>query len=100
MSRSTDILATYVSDCLALEKHLFEAFDRQAKDGAVQPFQQAGPLLNHLRQIAKDHAGALDAHLRGLGGQTTSPVKEAITSALGMAAGILDKVRTYSVSKM
>ena len=43
MSRSTDILNTYVSDSLALEKHLYEAFDRQATDSTLLDFPQIRP---------------------------------------------------------
>src|SRR4051812_8674445 len=100
MSRSTDILKTYVSDSLALERHLSEAFDRQAKDNSVREHSQSKALIDNLQQVCQKHIDSLDVHLRGLGGHTPSPVKEAVTSVLGMAAGMIDKVRTYTVSKM
>lgn len=100
MSRSTELLSTYVSDCLALERHMAEAFDRQTNDSSVREHAEAKPLLDKLHQVSRTHIDALDMHLRALGGHAISPVKEAVTSVLGMAAGMIDKVRPYSVSKM
>ncbi len=100
MSRSTDILNTYVSDLLALERHLYEAMNRQSSDTDVSAYPQAKTLVDRLHATAKMHIDGLDTHLRGLGGHPTSTVKEAVTSILGMAAGMLDKVRPYGVSKM
>jgi ferritin-like metal-binding protein YciE len=100
MSRSTDILNTYVSDLLALEKHLYEAFDRQATDTNVLDYPQAKPIIDRLHRGAKTHVDALEVHLQALGGHPASTVKEAVTTMLGMAAGMLDRVRAYPVSKM
>ena len=100
MSRSTELLATYVSDLLALERHLYEAVDRQAADSSVLDYPQAKALVERLHSTARTHRDNLDVHLRALGGHSTSAVKEALTSVLGMAAGVLDKVRPYAVSKM
>ena len=100
MSRSIDLLTTYLSDALALERHLYEAFDRQANDSAVRACPQAKGVVDRLHTTAKMHIDALDGHLRALGGRSTSTVKEAVTTVLGMAAGMLDKVRTYPAAKM
>jgi ferritin-like metal-binding protein YciE len=100
MSRSTELLTTYISDSLALEKHLFEAFDRQSNDSKVADHSQAKPLIEQLRHASRGHIQQLEPHLRALGGHATSVVKEAITTALGLAAGIVDKVRPFTVSKM
>ena len=68
MSRSTDILSTYVSDSLALERHLTEAFERQSTDNGVRNYPQAKPLIDKLHGVSREHVEALDTQLRGLGG--------------------------------
>jgi len=101
MNRSKELLATYVSDLLALERHLYEALDRQAGDSAVLDYPQAKALIDRLHTVAKTHRDGLDVHLRALGsGHPAATLKEALTTVLGMAAGVLDKVRPYSISKM
>ena len=100
MSDSIELLTTYVSDLLALERHIYEAFDRQSTDSTVREYPQAKPLVDRLHATAKTHLNALDVHLTALGGHPTSSVKEAVTSILGIAAGVVDKARGYPVSKM
>jgi hypothetical protein len=94
------MLAAYVSDLVALEKHLSEALDRQTADRQLQHHLQAKPLLDKLRHLARVHREGLDLQLRAMGGHPLSAVTEAATAILGVAAGMLDKVRPNAVSKM
>lgn len=100
MSSATDLLRTYVSDMLALERHLHEAIHRQVNDGSVRDYPQAKSLIDRLHSTTRSHVDALENHVRILGGQASGGVKETVTSMLGAAAGVIDKVRAYPVSKM
>jgi ferritin-like metal-binding protein YciE len=57
------------------------------------------PKLSEIRDILEQHVNALRARLEALGGKPTSPLKEAGASILGVAAGVIDKVRAEEVSK-
>ncbi|MEM6335042.1 MAG: hypothetical protein AAF752_00645 [Bacteroidota bacterium] len=46
-----------------------------------------------------EHTHHLDRELDAMGGDIRASVKEAVTSALGAAAGIIDRVRDSDISK-
>jgi hypothetical protein len=101
--KSKQILTTYVSDMQAVERSIYEAVDRQVSDSHTQAFPQASALVQRLRDQAESHARGLQDNLQSLGGVASSPaatVKGTVTMLAGMAAGMIDRVRTYPVSKM
>ncbi len=100
MSRTTDLVQNYVSDALALERHLVEAFERQAHDESLRRFPDALAQVQKIHRLGQRHLAALTNQLEALGGHPTATVKETVTAVLGMAAGLLDKVRPFSASKM
>lgn len=103
MTERKDTLRQYVSDMVSVEKHILEAIKRQVGDKRVKEHPDARKLIHNIQQTTNKHVNTLERHLTTLGGDKTSPAqpaKEAVTAALGVAAGLVDKVRADTVSKM
>jgi len=100
MSEQQKTIQKYVSDMLSLTHHIHEAVERQLKDERVQKDADAFPLINRLDGILEGHINSLETHLKTVGGDAPSPVKEAVSAVAGIFAGLYDKVRTDTVSKM
>ena len=92
-----DIVTKYLADQLALEGHIYQAIDKQVKETQDEP--DINPFLTDVRDTLEQHVNVLRARLESLGGQSTSPIKEAGASILGVAAGVIDKLRAEEVSK-
>jgi|ERR1700694_407053 len=92
-------LATYVSDMLAVERHIQKPFSVQAKDDDFAKYANARALVTRLDKLAERHADALKSALDTLGGHEASAVKSAVTDVLGGVAGVIDKIRKTKVSK-
>lgn len=99
MSKNTKIVHNYVSDMLALEKHIKEALERQVNDETMQNHNNASYLIRNTGSMLSRHIAALENHLETYG-DDNSPVKEAIAATLGAAAGLFDKIRSNTASKM
>lgn len=92
-------LQTYVSDMLALERHVRIPFTTQLDDADFGKYTGAKTLLTHLVAFSLQHIDALEAALARLGGQEASGVKVAVTQIEGFFAGAIDKLRKTKVSK-
>lgn len=99
MDKRVDTLRQYVSDMLAVEKHIHEAVRRQKGDESVKQQPQASQLINRIEQTLDDHIAGLESHVESLEGSSSS-LKDAVTTALGVVAGLYDKARTKQVSRM
>lgn len=96
-----DMLQQYVSDMIAVENQIAEAVKRQAGDEHVATHTPAaGRIIQNISQLAQQHEQHLQDHLKSLGGDPAKGIKEAATQIMGALAGIYDKLRTESVSKM
>jgi hypothetical protein len=99
LEKRAETLRQYVSDMLATEKHIREVVERQRADERVKLQAEAQQLINRIGMTLQQHVEALEQQMAAL--QGSSPfVKAAVTSALGMAAGLYDKVRTQAVSRL
>ncbi len=97
----TETLQQYVSDMIAVEEHIQNAVKRQIDDKEVyQHNPQASQIIQHIAKHTEEHAKHLEQHLETLGGDPAKGLKEMASSALGVVAGMYDKVRTEKVSKM
>src|SRR5947209_8021922 len=92
-----EVLQKYVGDQHALESHIVQALDKQLKLAEHAP--EAKQKLSEFVGTLNAHLSALEARLTGLGGSATHPVKEAGAAVLGVAAGLIDKVRAEELSK-
>jgi ferritin-like metal-binding protein YciE len=100
MNERQDTLQQYVSDMLAVEKHILQAIERQRDDEKVRKYPETLQLIGKIEGTLRGNITGLEQQLKSLNGDGFSPVKEAVTSALGVAAGMIDMVRTNKVSKM
>lgn len=99
MKDRKEVLTTYVSDMLSLERHLLSTVESQAKDNDLKQQPEAGQLLNRLDTTLHQHTDALKRRLDSLGGSATAGLKEAVTALTGMAGGAIGKIRPQTVSK-
>lgn len=101
MKDPKDILRPYVADMAAVEKHILEAIERQRNDNDVKELPQALQLVSRLETTLKRHVDGLESHLKQFdGGSVAGAVKETVTGVLGVFAGIYDKVRKDTASRM
>lgn len=92
-------LATYLSDMLAVERHIRIPFDTQRADKDVMEYADAADVINRLAALSDMHIDALVAQLDRLGGHEASPIKSAVTQFEGALAGAIDRIRKTKVSK-
>lgn len=100
MSERQDTLQQYTGDMIALTKHIHEAIERQKHDESAKKDHDAYPIITRIDTILERQIAELEAHLKMLGGDAATPVKDAVGALTGVAAGVIDKVRSNSVSKM
>ena len=99
MSEKQDTLQQYVSDMLAVERHILPAIESQSKDDRFAQHPDVQRLVNKIEATVRSPINGLEQHLDTLGGDATSPIKSAATAILGLAATMIEKVRTDPVSK-
>ena len=99
MSERQDTLQQYVSDMLAVERHLLPAIEDQNKDDRYGKHPEAQRVVQRIETTVRNHINGLEKHLKSLGGDPASPIKSAVTAVLGVAATLIEKVRTDPVSK-
>lgn len=92
-------LQTYVSDMLALERHMRVPFETQRKDDDFPKYAQGSEIVSRLVALSTQHIDALEECLKRLGGHEASPVKSAVSSVEGVVAGAIDKMRKTKVAK-
>jgi ferritin-like metal-binding protein YciE len=101
MKERSDTLQKYVSDMMAVEEHIANAVKRQTEDKDVYKHNpQASQIIQSIAQMTDRHAKHLEQHLQSIGGDPAKGLKEVATAALGAVAGLYDKMRTDTVSKM
>ena len=99
MKTTTEILTVYIGDMLAAQNHLLKMVDHQLADSQVTTYAQIQEFLPPLRSALRRHAIDLEQRLSELGGSISANVKEAITAATGIAAGLFGRVRPHVASK-
>jgi hypothetical protein len=97
----SDTLQQYVSDMMAVEEHIAAAVKLQSEDKNVaQVNLQASQIIQDIARHTEQHSKQLKQHLEALGSDPAQGIKEMASAALGVIAGLYDKVRTEQVSKM
>jgi hypothetical protein len=107
MSDEERSLQTYVSDMLALERHVRIPFETQVKDDDFSRNPQAGALVNQLLAQSQQHIDALETALQQLGtggaasgtADAVAAAKSAVSQFEGFFAGVIDTMRKTKVSK-
>lgn len=95
--KSQQTIADYVGDMVALESHIEEALDRQLDMSKEHP--QAGAAVQRFHDMVKANRDALKQYQEQVGSSGGNPIKAAGATVLGVAAGLIDKIRTEGVSK-
>ena len=98
-SQNRDTVKKYVGDMVALETHIEEALDAQVGKITDQDHPQTAAAVRRFHDMVKRHRDALKEHLQSMGGEEGSPLKSAVTTVSGMAAGLISQVRPEAVSK-
>jgi ferritin-like metal-binding protein YciE len=84
---------------LAVERHILPAIENQVKDDRYAQHPEAQRLVQQLETTVRNHINGLEQQLKSLGGDPASPVKSAVTAILGVAAAVIEKMRTDPISK-
>lgn len=92
-------IQAYVSDMLALERHIAVPLGRQLEMDDSARFGDARSLIEQIKGVTDAHVTVLERALEQLGGNAASPVKSAWSSLLGVGAAAIDSVRKTKVSK-
>jgi ferritin-like metal-binding protein YciE len=92
-------LATYVSDMLALERHIAKPVEHQQNSSATANYATASTLINKIASVSQSHIAALEARLKDLGGNANHPLKAAWASLLGAGATAVGGSRKTKASK-
>jgi len=96
-AKEQEVLTTYVGDMHALVSHIYQAIDKQ-----LQLLDNSAGFLSKAtkyRDTLAEQMNELQARLDELGGSGTHPIKEGVAAVLGVAAGVIDKVRSSEVAK-
>ena len=90
-------IADYVGDMVALESHIEEALDRLLTLTAEDP--QAHAAVQRFHDMVKSNRDALKAYQERVGTTAGNPIIDKGSALLGVAAGLIDKIRTEGISK-
>ena len=92
----------YVTDMMAVEKHILEAVERQLGNENIAKYPDARQTLSTLKTTLQRHVDGFGRFVEAReDGDLKETLKNALTGALGIAAGIYDKIRsTDKVSRM
>ncbi len=92
-----ETITKYLGDMKSLVSHVHTAMERQKDEFKDKPevSQTMGRIADGLQRQDESLGKRLDA----LGGSPTHPVKEVVSDALGVMAGLYNKVRTEGAAK-
>ena len=92
-------VATYVSDMLALERHIIAPIESQDNSEDHQSDPEASRIIRKISSVGTSHIGALETQLAAIGGLPEHGVKAAWSQLLGGGAAALNNVRKTKISK-
>ena len=90
-------ITKYLGDMKSVVSHVTTAMERQKDEFRDKP--DVSQAIARVALSLKRQDDALGARLEALGGSPTHPVKEAVSDALGVMAGLYNKVRTEGAAK-
>jgi ferritin-like metal-binding protein YciE len=92
-------IQTYLSDALALERHITRPLARQTEMEDSAHFAEALSLMVAIKATTDAHIRRLERQLEAAGGHAGSPIKSAWSELLGAGAAAIDSARKTKVSK-
>ncbi len=96
-TKSQNTIADYFGDLIALETHIHNALNHQLKLTEGNP--DAGPLVKEFHDTASSHLDELRKMQSDIGSTAGNPVISVGSAFLGKVAGLIDMMRTESISK-
>ncbi len=96
---TTPTINTYVSDMLALEKHIAGPLEHQTKDASVAKYPEAARVIADAFAGNGKRIAALERRLEAIGGHAAAGLKSGVATTLGAAAAAIGDVRKTEVSK-
>lgn len=95
--KDQETITKYLGDMKSVVSHVMTAMERQRDDFKDQP--DVSQTIGRIALGLKGQDAALGERLEALGGSPTHPVKEVVSDALGIVAGLYNKVRTEGGAK-
>lgn len=92
-------IQTYVSDALALERHIALPLARQLDLEDSATFSAALAVITRIKSTTDAHIATLERHVASGGGSTAASVKSAFSQLLGAGAAAIGGARKTKVSK-
>ncbi|MDQ2952988.1 MAG: hypothetical protein M3R54_12090 [Chloroflexota bacterium] len=95
--KKQETITKYLGDMKAVVSHVYTAMERQKDE-----FKDQADVAQTIARVAlslKRQDDEIGGRLTALGGSPTHPVKEAVSEAFGVVAGLYNKVRTEGASK-
>ena len=90
-------ITKYLGDMKSVVSHVHTAMERQKDDFKDKP--EVSQTMARIALGLKRQDDSLGQRLEALGGSPTHPVKEVVSDALGIVAGLYNKVRTEGAAK-
>lgn len=95
--KKQETITKYLGDMKSVVSHVHTAMEKQKDEFKDKP--DVSQTIARVALSLKRQDDALGARLGALGGSPTHPVKEAVSDALGVFAGLYNKVRTEGAAK-
>lgn len=96
-TKEQELITKYLGDMEALEAHILQAIDKQVK--LLDDHYDAQQRVRTYRETLSEHVDHLKSRIDQLGGSPTHPLKEGAAAVFGVAAGLVDKIRTSEAAK-
>jgi hypothetical protein len=103
MNARIEAIQKHTADMLAVESHILEDVERQQQDKNVKTNARENKVIMDIERTLTRHVTALESISRqyGEGGEGIEQLwKKAVTEVMGTVAGLYDKVREHTVSRM
>lgn len=100
MSERIDSIQKHLTDQLAVVRHVLQAVTQQADERPIKDSREAAQIVNDIERTMRRQAAALESFVDQYGADTQSRVKKTVTEILGRAAGLYDRVREQTVSRI
>ena len=98
MPQLADTVTKYLGDLIAVNRHCAEAIERQTTFEVVAHDAGIVEVLRRVHAVLAAHRGGLENRLTELEGRAT--LREALTSVTGFLAGLYDRLRSDTLSRM
>ncbi len=99
LDSARDVLRKYVSDMVAVVRHVHEAVERQIHDDDTAKFPEAKALLADISVELNTQRSHLDGLSKEIEAGHFATAKEAVTAATGFLTGLYDSLRSHPISK-